>query len=180
MKKLTFALLCSLVAAVAFADEKPLACSMRVDALKSDSKMTKDEKGGGTAITRNAKYQAKLTFTNGKPEKAVLKVYFLGVSNGESTIEELQSESYPVEVDEKGRAVVEIASRSFTQKKTKPRGNGRGKGGDKTVTGSRITGCVVQLYVGEKLMKGWASDGRWSKLASKGEFKVENLQPAKK
>lgn len=183
MSKLVCMLSLLLAAALLPAADKPIACSLSVAPIRGESRMKKPEKkgnasGGSTTVTRNMKWLAKIGFRDGKPEKAELKVHFLGVTDGAADIEELEEKSYPVEFDEKGKVKpIEVESRMYSQTKTKSRQSGNSnRGGSKsTVKGSKVTGCVMQVFVGETMVKGWASDGRWSKAAIKGEFKVDDL-----
>lgn len=189
MLALSFALVGGLGASVAAFASEPLTCSLSVSPLKSDSSVKKSgggNKGRGSSSTtttfeRNLKYKAVASFHGPAPEKPVLKVWYVGMGDGEMI--EVGKAEHPLELNEKGRATVELVSPTTKMtkvKKTTQNGgrNSRGGGGTKSeTTGERVTGCVIQVFAGTELMKSWASDSRWAKAAKNPSFAIELIDP---
>ena len=165
MLALSFALVGGLGASVAAFASEPLTCSLSVSPLKADSSVKKSDggnKGRGsststTTFERNLKYKAVASFHGPAPEKPVMKVWYVGMGDGEMI--EVGKAEHPLELDEKGRATVELVSPT-----TK-------------TTGERVTGCVIQVFAGTELMKSWASDSRWAKAAKNPSFAIELIDP---
>ena len=197
MKQSVFRLVVSLafvgglsVSGAALASE-PLTCSLSVSPLKADSSVKKSDggnKGRGsststTTFERNLKYKAVASFHGPAPEKPVMKVWYVGMGDGGKEMIEVGKAEHPLELDEKGRATVELVSPTTKMtkvKKTTQSGgrNSRGGGGTKSeTTGERVTGCVIQVFAGGQLMKSWASDSRWAKAAKDPSFAIELIDP---
>ena len=197
MKQSVFRLVVSLAlagglgASVAALASEPLTCSLSVSPLKADSAVKKSDggsKGRGsssstTTFERNLKYKAVASFHGPAPEKPVMKVWYVGMGNGGKDMIEVGKAEHPLELDEKGRATVELVSPTtkMTKKKTTTQSGGRnsrGGGGTKSeTTGERVTGCVIQVFAGGQLMKSWASDSRWAKAAKDPSFAIELIDP---
>ena len=155
--------------------------------------MTKSGGGGkgrgssSTTVTfeRNVKYKATASFYGPAPEKAVMKVWYIGMGDGGKELIEVGHEERQLELNEKGRAVVELISPTtkLTKVKTTTQsgGNSRYGGGSSstksTMSGERVTGCVIQVHADGELMKSWVSDSRWSKAARDASFAFEMIDP---
>jgi len=192
MKRLT------IVAALAFAvfsgvAAEPFTCSMRVGNSSTTQSTTngggKSGKGGSRGKVSKSKtvtsivswpVSVSLRGKNLPAEDAVkLKCYFIGLTDGSPTV--LQESSVDVSLDEKGNFKTEVSSPEAKLVHTTVTTGNRGRGGGrnrnasantKTVTsGTRITGCIIQLLVNGKVEKSYASNPGWSKLA-----KVDPLQ----
>ena len=181
------------VATSALAEEKTT-CSLSVSPQKADSKMTKSgggSKGRGSSSStvtfeRNLKYKATASFHGPAPEKPVMKVWYIGMGDGGKEMIEVGKEERQLELNEKGRAVVELTSPTtkLTKVKTTTQsggGNSRYGGGSSstksTMSGERVTGCVIQVLAGGELLKSWVSDSRWSKAARNPSFAFEMIDP---
>ena len=62
--------------------------------------------------------------------------------------------------------------RSSTQTKTKKQS---GKSSTTTVKGDHISGCVIQLLVGDEVKRSFATKSTWSKLAAKNPLPEEEI-----
>jgi hypothetical protein len=112
-----------------------------------------------------------------------LKCYFIGLTDGSPTV--LQESSVDVSLDEKGNFKTEVSSpEAKLVHTTVTTGNNRGHGGrnrnasanTKTVTsGTRVTGCIIQLLVNGKVAKSYASNPGWSKLAKVDPIQQEEV-----
>ena len=180
----------SIIAAVAFAvfsgvAAEPYTCSMRVG---NSSTTQKTINGGGKSgkgsktktVTSIVSWPVSVSLRgkNLPAEDAVkLKCYFIGLTDGSPTM--LQESSVDVSLDEKGNFKTEISSPEaklvHTTITTGNRGGGRGRNSSTstktTTSGTRVTGCIIQLVVNGKVAKSYASKPGWSKLA-----KVDPLQ----
>ena len=192
MLALSFALVGGLGASVAAFASEPLTCSLSVSPLKADSSVKKSgggNKGRGSSSTtttfeRNLKYKAVASFHGPAPEKPVMKVWYVGMGDGGKEMIEVGKAEHPLELDEKGRATVELVSPTTKMTKVKKTTwsggrNSRGGGGTtkSETTGERVTGCVIQVFAGDQLMKSWASDSRWAKAAKDPSFSIELIDP---
>lgn len=99
-----------------------------------------------------------------------LKCRFVGTTDGRA--EFLGDNTIPVVLDEKGVFKTEVTSPTEklvrTTTKTRTRGGRRGGRGMSTkseTTGTRITGCIIQLLVNGKVEKSFASHPGWRKFA---------------
>ena len=188
----SIALAVGLGASVAVLAAEPLTCSLSVSPLKADSSVKKSgggNKGRGsssstTTFERNLKYKAVAGFHGPAPEKPVMKVWYVGMGDGGKEMIEVGKAEHPLELDEKGRATVELVSpmTKMTKVKTTTQSGGRnsrGGGGTtkSTTTGERVTGCVIQVFAGDQLMKSWVSDSRWAKAAKDPSFSIELIDP---
>ena len=188
----------SIIAAVTFAvfsgvAAEPYTCSMRVGNSSTTQSTTngggKSGKGGSRGKVSKSKTVTSIVTwpvsvsLRGKDlpaEDAVkLKCYFIGLTDGSPTM--LQESSVDVSLDEKGNFKTEVSSpEAKLVHTTITTGGNRGRGGrnrnssatTKTVTsGTRVTGCIIQLVVNGKVEKSYASNPGWSKLA-----KIDPLQ----
>lgn len=169
-----------------FAQEKPIQCSMSVTKLKGESKVVKDGgssgRSGSTSTTTEVclKWLVKIAFNEQKPSKIELKVHHVGYTDGGKTLTILETETPAVELDAKGRAAIEVSSPKTRLTKTRSRSTGSSGGGgtSKTVTGDRVTDCVVQLFGDGAMLKSWTSSPRFSAAMKKDPFSVDD--PKKK
>ena len=176
--------------ASAAADGSGYTCSMRVGNPAADETVSK----GGTKKSKTA-HAAKSVKTkttkrsmswpvsvsvrgdNIPSDNITLKCYFFGVTNGEQEL--LGEKTLSVELDDKGNYKMDIESpaeklvqKTITTTKVKQVARGghiakkAGPSSTKSVTtGSRVTGCIIQLVVKGKVEKSYASNPGWSKLA---------------
>ena len=175
--------------------EEPLTCSLSVSPLKGDSTVKKSDSGkkkGGsssgsstTTFERNIKFKAVVSFHGPAPEKPLMKVWYIGLGDGGKEMIEVGHEDRQIELNEKGRAEIELTSPTTKMiKKTTTTSGGRGSRGGcgggstkSTTTGERVTGCVIQVFAGDQLMKSWVTDSRWSKAARNPSFSFELIDP---
>lgn len=105
-----------------------------------------------------------------------LVCHFIGTTDGRLC--SLGEKTIPVTLDEKGVFKTEVTSptEKLVRKKilttTRARGRGgRRRGGSTSVksetTGSRVTGCIIQLMVNGTVEKAFASNSKWSDHAKK-------------
>ena len=187
----------AIIAAVAFAvfsgvAAEPYTCSMRVGNSSTTQNTTngggKSGKGGSKGKVSKSKtvtsivswpVSVSLRGKNLPAADAVkLKCYFIGLTDGSPTV--LQESSVDVSLDEKGNFKTDVSSPEAKLVHTTVTTGNNGRGGrgrnssttTKTVTsGTRVTGCIIQLLVNGKVEKSYASNPGWSKLA-----KVDPLQ----
>ena len=183
----TFCMAASSPSAAAEAAE--YSCALRVGTASADQSTTKD--GGTTKKSgRNKKTSVKTKTTSrsltwpvtvsitGKsrpPADSVkLKCYFMGTTNGRPAL--LGEKTVSVDLDEKGLFKTEVTSPSEKLVHTTTRTNSRGRrnyGGGRNrssslkteTTGSRVTGCIIQLVVKGKVERAYTSNSNWSKAA---------------
>lgn len=174
----------------AAAEAHGYSCALRVGTSSADQSTTKD--GGITTkkTGRNTRSSVKTKTTSrsltwpvtvlitGKtppPADSVkLKCYFMGTTNGRPAL--LGERTVPVTLDEKGQFKTEVTSPSEKLVQTTTRTNSRGRrnyGGGRNrssslkteTTGSRVTGCIIQLIVNGKVKRAYSSNPNWSKAA---------------
>ena len=180
-----------LVAATAVAADAPAyTCSMRVGNPTTDETVSKG--GAKKSKTAHAAKSVKTKTTkrsmswpvsvsvrgdNIPSDNIKLKCYFFGVTNGEQEL--LGEKTLSVELDDKGNYKMDIESpteklvqKTTTTTKVKQVAKGghivkkAGPSNTKSVTtGTRVTGCIIQLVVKGKVEKSYASNPGWSKLA---------------
>ena len=181
MKRLTVLASVLVSAAVALAADPGYTCSMKVGNPKNDSKVEKPkDKGGsrGRSSTQTKTMKQKLTWAvkvsfRGKSipnEGLKLKCFAIGTTNDEPAI--LNSQEIEIKLDEKGDFSYEYAPPEMTQTKTKKQS---GKGSTTTVKGDRISGCVIQLLVGNEVKRSFATKSTWAKLAAKDPLPEEEI-----
>ena len=187
----------SIIAAVTFAvfsgvAAEPYTCSMRVGNSSTTQSTTngggKSGKGGSRGKVSKSKTVTSIVTwpvsvsLRGKDlpaEDAVkLKCYFIGLTDGSPTM--LQESSVDVSLDEKGNFKTDVASPEAKLVHTTITTGNNGRGGrgrnsststKTTTSGTRVTGCIIQLLVKGKVEKSYASNPGWSKLA-----KIDPLQ----
>ena len=189
MKKLTKILLAAAVCAATFAasaaGEPEYMCSLRVGnqtAEQSTSEGSGAKKSGGrytrTSVktkttSRSLSWPVTVSFTGKSLPEAgsvKLKCYFIGTTDGKKAM--LGDKTIPVTLDEKGvfKTVVTSPTEKLVRKKTitttrRTRHRGGNSSAKSETTGSRVTGCIIQLMVKDSVEKSFASDPRWSKAA---------------
>ena len=179
----------------AAADDPGYICTLRVgnstaDQFVSESKGAK--KSGGrrtkkTVTTKTTSTSLSWPVTvsiHGKSLPAsgsvMLECYFIGMTDGRTEI--LEERTIPVGIDEKGVFKTEVTSptvkivRTKTITKTRAR---RRRGGSVSVksetSGTRVTGCIIQLMVNYKVESAFSSDSRWSRFAKKYPLPVDEI-----
>jgi len=188
----------SLAVLSGLADGKGYTCSMRVD--NSTTKQHATEGGGksskkGTStksktVTSIVTWPVKVSVRgeNLPAEGAIkLKCYFIGVTDGKPNL--ISEKSVPVALDEKNNFETDISSPPVklvhTTTTTKHGGNsnryrssrrGNTSTSVKTSTsGTRVTGCIIQLVVNGKTEKSFASNPGWSKFARADFFSIDEV-----
>lgn len=194
-------LLCAATFAVSAAEGSEYVCSLQVGNYTAEQSSSK---GGGkkTSSGRHKKttVQTKTTSRSlswpvtvsfsGKslPASGIVKLecHFIGTTDGHP--EFLGEETIPVELDEKGRFKTEVTSptEQLVRKKTTTttrRGRGRRRVGSTSVksemTGSRVTGCILQLTVNGKVERAFASNSKWIPFAKKSPLPEDEILKTK-
>ena len=184
--KILAMLLCAATFAASAAEGPGYISSLRVDnstAKQSTSESKGGAKGSGGRRTRTSvqtkttsrslSWPVTVSFT-GKSLPAAgsvkLKCYFVGTTDGKKAM--LGDKTIPVTLDEKGvfKTVVTSPTETLVRKKTitttrRTRHRGGNTSAKSETTGSRVTGCIIQLMVKDSVEKSFASDPRWSKAA---------------
>ena len=168
------------VAGALFAAEKPYTCSLKVENPKTVSKTDSDKggnnNGGGFGMTRTKTTRRTMTWATrvsfrGKEFPSDVKLCFFCFGDEDGTAKVLAQETQEVVLDAKGDFKVDLVSPEAVLTKTKSsgnRGNNNGNGSSGSTTkGTRISGCVVQLMVGNEVVRSYASKPTWAKLARK-------------
>ena len=185
MKILLSATVCAATFAASAAEEPEYMCSLRVGnqtAEQSTSEGSGAKKSGGrytrTSVktkttSRSLSWPVTVSFT-GKSLPAAgsvkLKCYFVGTTDGKKTM--LGDKTIPVTLDEKGVFKTEVKSPTEKLVRTKTitttrrrRHRGGGMSAKSETTGSRVTGCIMQLTVNGTVEKAFASNSKWSSFA---------------
>lgn len=183
---------------VASAEEKPgYICTLRVGNYTAEQSTTRGgggaKKSGGrrsrTSVrtkttSRSLSWPVTVSFS-GKSLPAAgsvkLECHFIGTTDGKA--EFLGKDTIPVDLDEKGVFKTEVTSptEKLVRKKitTTTGGRRRRRGGNTSVksetTGSRVTGCIMQLTVNGKVEKSFASNPRWSSAAKKSPLPEDEI-----
>ena len=178
-------LLCAATFATSDAEEHGYISSLHVDnstAKQSTSESKGSKKSGGrrtrTSVqtkttSRSLSWPVTVSFTGKSLPEAgsvKLKCYFIGTTDGKKAM--LGDKMIPVTLDEKGvfKTVVTSPTETLVRKKTitttrRTRYRGGNSSAKSETTGSRVTGCIIQLMVKDSVEKSFASDPRWSKAA---------------
>ena len=190
-----------IAASSAFAADAPgYTCSMRVGNPAADETVSK----GGTKKSKTA-HAAKSVKTkttkrsmswpvsvsvrgdNIPSDNIKLKCYFFGMTNGEQEL--LGEKTLSVELDDKGNYKMDVESpteklvqKTTTTTKVKKVAKGghvvkkAGPSSTKSVTtGSRVTGCIIQLVVKGKVEKSYASNSGWAKFAKTDPVSIPDV-----
>ena len=166
--------------------------SLSVEAKAGDSKTTEKSKGGKTTgnrwnrqttrttqktTVRNKKWVAHVS-CSGKnvPEKAKLKVFFIGYTDGKLDV--LGEKEYTTNLEVGKRNDIDIVSPDAVMVKTTTTKQSRRRGGGATskTTGERMSGCVIQLSVGEEIVKTYATQSAWISGLHNEPFSAEKLE----
>ena len=186
--------------AAAAADGPGYTCSMRVGNSSTDETVSKG--GAKKSKTAHAAKSVKTKTTKSSmswpvsvslrgdkiPTDSIkLKCYFFGVTNGEQEL--LGEKTLSVELDEKGNYKTEVESpteklvqKTTTTTKVKHVAKGghvvkkTGPTSTKSVTtGTRVTGCIIQLVVKGKVEKSYASNSGWAKFAKTDPVSIPDV-----
>ena len=188
MMKVRLLVICAVIAAAAAvaADGPAYTFSMRVGNSQAEQSVSKGggkkSKGGSTktkTTERSLSWPVSVSVHGAsRPSEDAVKLmcYFIGTTDGSPAM--LGEQKVDVKFDEKGGFKTEVASPSEklvrTTKTTTSggghrRGRRRGGGGSVKTTsetsGSRVTGCIIQLMVNVEVEKAYASNPGWSRLA---------------
>ena len=180
------------------AAENAYVCSMHVgNALSeqqtSNSSHRAKKRGGSSSKTKSVTRAVSWPVTvsvSGKtppPENAIkLKCYFIGETNGQPTI--LGEKKLDVHLDENGNMKTVVSSPAETIEYTTPtsrtRGRrGRGGGSRRNVStntrtsksGTRVTGCIIQLMVNGIVERSFASNPGWRNFAKSDPIPREEV-----
>lgn len=186
MKRILCLMSAVAVAGTLFAAEKTYTCSMKVGNPKIISKTEETASAGGgdfqepTKMTRRKMTWPVTVSFRGKeyPTSGIkLNCVYFGMTDGQTTV--LGRQPADVTLDEKGDFKIEMTSPDAVMPTTKARGgfarNGRPISGGSEVKGTRISGCVIQLLVGDAVVRSYASRPTWAKLARKNPLPEEDI-----
>lgn len=190
-----------IAASSAFAADGPgYTCSMRVGnpaadetVSKGGAKKSKTSHGAKSVKTKTTKrsmswpVSVSVRGDNIPSDDIKLKCYFFGVTNGEQEL--LGEKTLSVELDDKGNYKMDVESpteklvqKTTTTTKVKKVAKGghvvkkAGPSSTKSVTtGSRVTGCIIQLVVKGKVEKSYASNSGWAKLAKTDPVSIPDV-----
>ena len=183
------------------AETSGYSCSMRVGNPDADESVSK----GGTKKSGGAHSKKSVTTKVSKrsvswpvtvsihgasvppSDKIKLKCYFIGTTDGRPEL--LGEKTLPVTLDEKGRfkADVESPAEKLVHKtiKTSRVMNVRSgahivrrsvpSGTKSETSGSRVTGCIIQLVVNGKVEKSYASNPGWTKFAKTDPVPIQDV-----
>ena len=181
--KLAFYLMTLVAAGTLCAAEPTYTCSMKLGNPKFESHVSETGKDNGNNNWRRRNRKQVETLRRkmicpvtvafrGKefPADVKLKYIFLGQTNGKTTI--MQSQTQPVALNEKGDFTIDLVSPEAVLVTTKRRTSRRSTSETK---GSRISGCIVQLYVGEKMVRYGTTKPAWASVAKKASPPDEEL-----
>ena len=183
--KILAMLLCAATFAASAAEGPGYISSLRVDnstAKQSSSESEGSKKSGGRrtrtlvqtkTTSRSLSWPVTVSFT-GKSLPAAgsvkLKCYFIGTTDGKKAT--LGDKTIPVTLDGKGvfKTVVTSPTEKLVRTKTitttrRTRYRGGNSSAKSETTGSRVTGCIIQLMVNDSVEKSFASNPKWSKAA---------------
>ena len=184
--KFIYMALAMAAAACMAADAPGYTCVLRVGGASAEQSVSKDgaKKGGGRRTKTSVKtkttscsltWPVRVTVTGKTPPPAgsvKLKCYFMGTTNGRPAL--LGERTVPVDLDEKGVFKTDVESpteklvHTTTTKKTRSgsrRNRNRSTSVKSETTGSRVTGCIIQLIVKGKVERSYSSNPVWSKAA---------------
>ena len=192
------AAICSAVMYAVAAEGPGYSCSMRVgnpDAEVSVAKGgTKKSSGAHSAKSVKTKISRRSVSwpvavsvhgTNIPPsDKIKLKCYFIGTTDGKPDL--LGEKTLSVELDDKGmfKTDVESPTEKLVQKTIKTSKLTHTRSGAKKAvpsgtksetSGSRVTGCIMQLVVNGKVEKSYASNPGWAKFAKTDPVPVQEV-----
>ena len=178
-------LLCAATFAASAAEGPGYISSLRVDnstAKQSTSESKGSKKSGGrrtrTSVqtkttSRSLSWPVTVSFTGKSLPEAgsvKLKCYFIGTTDGKKAM--LGDKTIPVTLDEKGvfKTVVTSPTEKLVRTKTitttrRTRYRGGSSSAKSETTGSRVTGCIMQLTVNGTVEKAFASNSKWSRFA---------------
>ncbi len=194
--KILAMLLCAATFAASAAEGPGYISSLRVD--NSTAKQSTSESKGGAkgsrgrrtrtsvqtkTTSRSLSWPVTVSFT-GKSLPAAgsvkLKCYFVGTTDGKKAM--LGDKTIPVTLDEKGvfKTVVTSPTETLVRKKTitttrRTRHRGGNTSAKSETTGSRVTGCIIQLMVNDTVEKAFASNSQWSSLAKKSPLPESDI-----
>ena len=193
--KILAMLLCAVTFATSAAEGPGYISSLRVD--NSTAKQTTSERKGSqgsggrrtrTSVqtkttSRSLSWPVTVSFTGKSLPEAgsvKLKCYFIGTTDGKKAM--LGDKTIPVTLDEKGvfKTVVTSPTETLVRKKTitttrRTRHRGGNSSAKSETTGSRVTGCIIQLMVNDTVEKAFASNSQWSSLAKKSPLPESDI-----
>ena len=109
------------------------------------------------------------------PSDARLRFTYIGTKDGAPAI--LGKDDIDVALDKNGIFKKDVASPEAVMVKTRKSTGGGKKGGGTTseTTGERLAGCVVQLIIGDEVVRSYATKPPWAKLAKKNPLPEEEI-----
>ena len=180
------------------ADGKGYTCSMRVDNSSTKQHSTegagKSSKNGSSSKTKTVTsivtWPVKVSIRGEKlpgEGAAKLRCYFIGVTDGKPNL--ISEKSVAVAFDDKNNFETDISSPPVklvhTTTTTRHGGNrGRYRSSRRgnvstsvktSTSGTRVTGCIIQLVVNGKTEKSFASNPGWSKLAKADALSIDEV-----
>lgn len=115
----------------------------------------------------------------GRPSHADVRAYYIGYDGKYPDVTVIGVEDKRVLIDDGGRGDCIVASPPIPKKTMKVATNDRrnnNKAPKKSkVPPMRLHGCIVQVYADGNLVKSWASNTKWKKLAANPKFSERDL-----
>lgn len=201
MKKNVFWLCIALALAgfSALAEDKGYNCFLHVGSSSSDQKTSDDHKRGNgrsgsksRTVATVVSWPVKVSL-RGKslpsPNAVKLKYCIIGETDGRSVI--MEEKKLSVSLDAHGDYKTVISSPTakivHTTTVSRTRNGGRRNGNRRnrstnvktSSSGTRVTGCIVQLVVNGEVERCYASDFRWRKLAKINPLPLEDVLKAR-
>ena len=172
-----------------------VSCSLTVTPKPGESHTTSTNSGlirrtstttptsGSKTMTRNMKWTAEIRIRENRPEKLELEAIYIGQEASGKLIQLGKTEKKALELDKNGRASLELTSPSVRLTKSRTSSSGSHSRGFRSthtsVSGERVSGCVVRVYADGELVKSWSSDSRWANEAKKPDFSIAELNQKK-
>ena len=169
------AVVCACLCGGALAETDGYVCSLKVgnaDATQRTQEKAKKSRRTSVEVktrTKIVSWPVTVTFTGTAPtEKMKLVCTYVGTDDGKPDI--LATQKIDVELDEKGAFKTDVVSPEaklveVTKKKQARKRRGGASSTKSEQSGTRITGCIIQLLVGDEVVKSFVSKPSWSKLA---------------
>lgn len=130
---------------------------------------------GSKVMRRKLTWPVRVSF-QGKdfPSDAKLLCTYVGTQDGAPAI--LGKDEIDVALDKNGIFKKEVTSPEAVTVKTRKKTKSKKSGGiTSETTGARISGCVIQLVVGDEVLRSYATKSPWAKLAKKNPLPEEEI-----
>lgn len=136
-------------------------------------------------VTRNMTWDCEVRYRGKpRPEKVEVRVFYIGYEGNAMKPVILGNGKHELQLDEGGKASVELESPTTRFSRSKSGGGFTGRGrishSKSTTRGERMAGCVVQLFEDGRLVKSYASQSAWEHAAKNENFNEEVLNRKEK